>query len=140
MAHDGKAQRALSRAVGSHQGVDFAAPDGEADSLQDRLARHLDVQIADRQNIAHVLLFSLVFELLLQCTNPASVFSAAIAVSSGRNQAATPRSEAAKIAALAWPASSFTVKKPAAILVSRVSLSLAGFETDTRLRRPTGTG
>ena len=57
MAHDGKAQRALARAVGTHQGVDFATPNREADSLQDRLARHLDVQIADRQNVAHVSLF-----------------------------------------------------------------------------------
>ena len=53
MAHDGEAQRALARAVGAHQGVDLAAADLEVHSLEDRLARHADVQIADRQRFGH---------------------------------------------------------------------------------------
>ena len=53
--HDGVSQRALSRAVGSHQGVDFSALDLQVHAAQDLLAvgsRH--AQIVDFQGFSHL--------------------------------------------------------------------------------------
>ena len=61
MAHDGEAQRALAGAVGSHQGMDFAAANPQVDPPQNRLSRHAYVQIADRQGFFHELLIELEF-------------------------------------------------------------------------------
>ena len=45
MPHDGKAKRALARAVGAHQGVDFAAVDLQIHAAENRLPFDRDVQI-----------------------------------------------------------------------------------------------
>ena len=57
MAHDREAQRALARAVGAHQGVDLAAADLQTHALENRLARHRNVKIANPQRLAHGLTF-----------------------------------------------------------------------------------
>ncbi|MCY1242958.1 hypothetical protein D9M72_559580 [compost metagenome] len=51
VAGNGRRQRGLARAVGAHDGVGFAGPDGQADALQDLLGALLrlnaDVQVLD---------------------------------------------------------------------------------------------
>ena len=53
MAHDGQAERALTRAVRAHQGMDLAPANGDADSLEDRLVADVDVEIVNRKGVVH---------------------------------------------------------------------------------------
>ncbi len=52
--HDGEAQCALARAVGTHQRVDFAAADFQIHAAKNRLAGNVDVKIANPQRFVHV--------------------------------------------------------------------------------------
>ena len=50
LAGEDVGQRALSRAVGSHDCVDFAGTDLEVDAVQDVCVGHLDVETADLEH------------------------------------------------------------------------------------------
>ena len=53
VAHDGVAERALAGAVGTHQGVRFAAVDRQVHAAQNRLAFDGDVEVRNFQRFGH---------------------------------------------------------------------------------------
>ena len=66
MPHDGVAQRALARAVGTHQGVHFAALDLQVHAAQDLLALGSGhVQIGDFQCLGHAVCQAVVLSVRL---------------------------------------------------------------------------
>src|SRR5574341_1059332 len=53
MAHQGVSQRTLAGAIWPHQGVDLALLDDQIHTLENRLAFHVDVEIANFQRNRH---------------------------------------------------------------------------------------